>query len=207
MHADPKCLLSADVLARYRPYLVALARQTWPARLRARLAPSDVVQKTLFEAHQNQSRFRGEDERALRAWLRAILANNLRDVFKAQGPGKRNVARERALQDMLDTVSMRLESCLAAQEPSPRSNVLVHEALLRMAAALEKLPPAQRMAIELHHLQCNTITADISGEVTISAPFMPSSPCALDLHREMDPATGRLSTTGTACGLSISLDL
>lgn len=153
MHADSDGPLSAEALARYRAYLAVLARQMWPAHLRGRLDPSDVVQQTLIEAHQTRHRFQGTDERALAAWLRAILANNLRDAIKAQGRIKRDVGRERALADALATASVRLEDCLAAQQRSPRSDVIVQEELLRMAAALERLPPDQRAAIELHHLQ------------------------------------------------------
>jgi RNA polymerase sigma-70 factor (ECF subfamily) len=140
-------------LHRYRDYLRVLARQTWPDRLRGKLDPSDLVQDTLIEAHAGRARFQGTSEAELAAWLRAMLAHNIADAIKRFGRDKRNAAHERALDDALAASSLRLQDCLAAAGRSPRSDVLRHEELLHLAAAIESLPPDQRSAVELHHLQ------------------------------------------------------
>jgi RNA polymerase sigma-70 factor (ECF subfamily) len=140
-------------LHRFRDYLRVLARQTWPDRLRGKLDPSDIVQETLLEAHAGHARFQGTTEAELAAWLRAMLAHNIADAIKRFGRDKRNAGRERALDDALAASSLRLQDCLAAAGRSPRSDVLHQEDLLQLSAAIESLPPDQRSAIELHHLQ------------------------------------------------------
>jgi RNA polymerase sigma-70 factor (ECF subfamily) len=131
---------------RYRDYLLLLARLHLPPRLRAKLAPSDLVQQTLLRAHQAE--FRGGDaERP--AWLRRILATTLADAARAYGAAKRDVGLEQALQES----SARLETFLRPEPSSPSQHAVRQEELLHLAAALAALPEDQRAAVELHHLQ------------------------------------------------------
>lgn len=143
----------AEKLQRFRSYLYLLARSHIGSRQRARLDPSDIVQQTLLQAHQRQDQFRGTTDAELLAWLRQILANNLADAVRGLARAKRDITRERPLdRDWNDSFS-RADGWLAAAQSSPSQQVVRAEELVHLADALTSLPPAQREAIVLHHLQ------------------------------------------------------
>ena len=150
-----------EALARledYRDYLHLLARLQLDARLQGKLDPSDVVQQTLAKAHQNRDQFRGRTAAEQAAWLRRILANNLVDAARKY---QRELAVEFALERGVQESSARLEAWLAAEQSSPSERVGHEEQLLRLAAALARLPDDQRVVVELHHLKQDAV-ADIA---------------------------------------------
>jgi RNA polymerase sigma-70 factor (ECF subfamily) len=140
-----------EEVRRWGDYLSALARVQLDPRLRAKIDLSGVVQQTVLEAHQKQPEFRAEHPAQELAWLRRILANNLTDELRKLAAGKRDLARERSLEASLDESSSRLEAWLAADQSSPSQRAERHEEALRLAAALEALPEAQREALVLQH--------------------------------------------------------
>jgi RNA polymerase sigma-70 factor (ECF subfamily) len=147
-HEDPP----RRALERFRSYLLILARLQLGPGPGQRIDPSDVVQQTLLEAHAHLDQFHGDDS-ALAAWLRQALVNNLRDARRALHRGKRDVRRERSLDEAVEHSSARLGELLAAPQSSPSERAVRGEELLRLADALAGLPEAQREAIVLHHLQ------------------------------------------------------
>ena len=140
-------------LEQYRRYLLMLARIQLDPRLGGKLDASDVVQQTMLEAHRQQAQFRGSTEGELVAWLRQILAHNLADALRGLGRAKRDVARERSIDQALEQSSARLEAWLAAEQSSPSQRAMRKERMLLLADALEKLPEGQREALELHYWQ------------------------------------------------------
>jgi len=139
-------------LEQYRSYLLLLAKLQLENRAQHKIDASDIVQQTLLEAQAKVDGFAG-DEAKLAAWLRQALVNNLRDAWRSLRRAKRDIRRERSLEEAIAQSSTRLEGMLAAQQSSPSQQVVRSEELLRLADTLTQLPAAQRQAIMLHHLQ------------------------------------------------------
>jgi RNA polymerase sigma-70 factor (ECF subfamily) len=160
-------------------------------RLRGKLDASGVVQQTLLEAYQGLDGFRGHSEAELTAWLRRILARNLADEFRRLGAGKRDVARERSLEEAMDQSSANLTAWLAAAQSSPSQQAVGHEQLLHLAAALACLPKDQRTAVELHHLQGHSL-AEVSRQMDRSKEAVAGLLSrAMKRLRELLPDEGR----------------
>lgn len=137
----------------YRDYLRLLARMQINPRLQAKMDASDVVQQTILQAHQAQAQFRGTTETEKLAWLRAILANVLAAAARRFDTRARDLRRERSLEVELEVSASRLDGLLAADQTSPSQRAAHGEELLRLAAALARLPEDQRRVIELHYLK------------------------------------------------------
>jgi RNA polymerase sigma-70 factor (ECF subfamily) len=179
-------------LEHYREYLRTLARLQIGERLRGKLDPSDVVQKTLLEAHQVRDKLRGLNEAQVAAWLRRALANDLADEARRLGAQVRDVDRERSLQQTVDESSARLEAFLAAEQTSPSQQAVRQEDLLRLAEALGRLPEDQRAAVELHHLEGRTLveTAEDLGKSRSSVASLVFRGLR-NLRRMLDEAEGQ----------------
>jgi RNA polymerase sigma-70 factor (ECF subfamily) len=147
-------------LEQFRSYLRLLARMGLGRRLQSMLDASDLVQQTLLEAHQDLGHFRGQDEAVLAAWLRQVLARNLANAARDLGRHKRDVARERSLEDS----AARLEGWLAAEQSSPSQGAVRRENAVQLAQALEALPANQRDAVVLRHFEGLSL-ADIAARL------------------------------------------
>jgi RNA polymerase sigma-70 factor (ECF subfamily) len=146
--ADPGVWLES-----HRPYLMLLARTHRHAGHAGRFSSSDIVQQTLLDAFAKREQLRGFSDGEVAAWLRQILLNNLANAIRDQQRDKRDVRRERSLEGAIQASFSHTDQWLAAVQSSPSQRVVKQEDLLQLAAALNDLPPAQRDAIVLHHLQ------------------------------------------------------
>ena len=144
-------------LDRFRAYLRLLARLHLDPGLRGKMDASDVVQQTLLEAYRSLHDFRGQSEAELAGWLRQILAHQLAHAVRDLRRAKRDVGRERSLEQALQASSLRLGAWLVADQPSPSAQAQHNEQAVALAAALDTLPEAQREALILHYWQGRTL--------------------------------------------------
>jgi RNA polymerase sigma-70 factor (ECF subfamily) len=133
----------------YREYLRLLARLELGSGRADSAEPSDIAQQTLLKAHENVAGFRGTTDAQLRAWLRAILAQQL--ALHARKRGQR-AGRTQSLERVLEQSSARLEALLVSDESSPSQKEMRSERLIALADALAALPDDQRTALELRYL-------------------------------------------------------
>ena len=141
------------VIADYEPYLRMLARTQMRRAYQAKIGASDIVQQAMLQAVQAFDGFRGSTEAELRGWLRQILANHLCHLDRDLHRDKRDVRRERSMEQKLAESSLRLEGLLAGQGPTPSQQVAVGEYVVKVAQAIEALPDVQREAVRLHYLE------------------------------------------------------
>jgi RNA polymerase sigma-70 factor, ECF subfamily len=149
---------AADRFEPFREYLNLLARLQVGSKYRRKIDPSAVVNATLYAAHGRSGEFRDSDPAEIAAWLRQRLAYDLADAFRVLHRDKRDIDRERSLEQSFDNSDTRITRCLEAIQSSPSERAARHERSLRLASALARLPDAQRDAVELHHLQGRTIS-------------------------------------------------
>ena len=116
-------------LNQYRGYLRALAQIELGHRLQGKVDPSDIVQQSLLEAHQDLAALKGKTEGELVAWLRTILTRNLLNTAREFAAQKRDICRERSLAQRVEDSSVRLEKFLASDQTSPSQRVIRGEQL------------------------------------------------------------------------------
>lgn len=150
---EPGGFAEAGRLERLRDYLRLLAQIQLGACPTARIDPSDIVQQSLMEAIEKRDQFRGATSAEHAAWLRRILAHNVADALRAQGRQKRDVSRERSLEQQMEESSAQLGDWLAGERSTPSEHARRHEQAILLADALARLPERQREAIVLHYWQ------------------------------------------------------
>ena len=134
--ADP----FGDALQTSRRFLLTIANAEFPPGLRAKGGASDLVQEALAAAHQARDQFHGHTLADLRAWLRAILLNELA-AFRRRyhDTAARDVGREVSLAAARAGVVHAL----------PVTDMIRQEDDRRLAAAVAGLPADCRLAVAL----------------------------------------------------------
>lgn len=136
----------------YRSYLRAIAEFQLNPRLRAKEDPSDAVQQTLLQAHKDRGDFRGTTEPEMRAWLKAILNHKLINLANRYTTQKRDVDRERSLDQQLQKSTAQLAASLGADHSSPSQQVMREEQAEQFAEAIASLLDDEREAVVLKHI-------------------------------------------------------
>src|SRR5688572_28177576 len=94
MSSDSLPIARTAELARFRNYLLLVARLQLPARLREKLDPSDAVQQTLLRVIEKIDQFLGSTDEELAGWLRQVLTSTLANLARDWQREKRDVGRE-----------------------------------------------------------------------------------------------------------------
>jgi RNA polymerase sigma-70 factor (ECF subfamily) len=126
------------VLQTCRNYLLLIANREIDSELKVKVAASDLVQETLFEASRNFGKFDGETDADVRAWVRRILLNNLAEVRdRFRGTLKREMQREMSIP--ADRVFSPINNHIANETPAI-GKLIRRESLDALQEALSSLP-------------------------------------------------------------------
>lgn len=141
-----------QLLLLYRPLLLKLAHQRLKKPLRVKVAPSDLVQSTMWKASGNFGKQSFEDRNAFVAWLTTILKHEAKDVYRRfQVAKKRDISRERPLlsaetKELLSRLSDRLANTTSGScQP--------FEDVEKLVAALGQLPPHYQLVLKLRYYE------------------------------------------------------
>jgi RNA polymerase sigma-70 factor (ECF subfamily) len=151
----PQAMAAPELdLERCRPLLRLQVRQMeLDPRLRRRFDSSDLIQETFLRAHAHRADFRGGTDAELVKWLQKILAHVLTDEVRKAHAQKCDVGLEQSLDAALADSSARLGQYLASSQASPSHQAERHEQLLRLAAAIDRLPADQQDVVIQRDLQ------------------------------------------------------
>jgi RNA polymerase sigma-70 factor (ECF subfamily) len=137
-------------LAGVRDYLLIIANREVTGAVAAKMAPSDVVQETLFQAHRKLADFVGSSEAQFLAWLRAILINQVQLARRTyQGTQARDIRRERSLADLHADAEIRQAMPAAVETPSRFA--IANERLEIVASVLSRLPADYQRVLRLRY--------------------------------------------------------
>jgi RNA polymerase sigma-70 factor (ECF subfamily) len=140
-------------LEKHRERLRLVARLQFPARLRAKLDASDVIQETMLQAYEKRDVIRKMGPEQQEAYLHVILANKIRDHQRRFGTLKFDVEQERSLEAALNESATHLQEHLTISSVAPSKRLELDELKCVVADAISELPERQRIAVELRKLQ------------------------------------------------------
>jgi RNA polymerase sigma-70 factor (ECF subfamily) len=134
-----------------RNYLLHVANRELGSGIQAKIAASDLVQETFYEAQRIFERFEGNSSQELRSWLVRILEFKLAQASRRfGGTEKRDVRREVSL-EALSRDEWPAES--AASDSAEISDTERSAKLAALKAAIERLPPDYRTAIQMRSFE------------------------------------------------------
>ena len=152
-----------------RQYLMMVADRELGRDLRTKEGVSDLVQRTFMGAHRDFDRFEGCTDAELRAWLRAILRNDLTHLAdRYRRTAKRAIRREVAIDD---TAHAGLKETLTHETETPSVRAVLREEEDALRRAMTRLPEQQQKILRWRNrdgesfeqigrrLQCSADTA------------------------------------------------
>lgn len=147
----------SKLFAVFQNYIRLLAAAQLHARLRVRASESDIAQDTFLNAHRGFSEFRGTTGGEFVVWLRAILTRRVQYLVQQHVDAQvRDVRREVSLETVgkwVDQSSMRLETVVVSNDPSPATALQNHERSIRVANAMADLSEDHRQVLILRSIE------------------------------------------------------
>lgn len=138
----------AQLLQAMRPYLLAVAEDQLASEIRPKLAASDIVQNTVFQAWQDFGDFRGQSRAELVGWLRTILRRCAADGARQHREiAKRDISRERSL----DQIKSEYGAALADSRSTPSGRAMANEERQKMKRAVRRLSSRYEQVIRLRN--------------------------------------------------------
>ena len=142
-----QCDALNELIVSMRSYLLLIANEELDREIRAKVAPSDIVQNVLLKAQANIGDFRGQTQAAWRGWLRKMVRNEILSAHRHFHARMRDVHRE-----------TRRDSKLPGGHPSdqrrsPQSSLIWAEDVAVVREALSLLSEDYRTVIYLRTWQ------------------------------------------------------
>ncbi len=154
----------SQLLGDLKRYLDFIAHRQFDHSLQAKMGPSDIVQQSMIRAVENLDQFRGETVDEFRGWLRQILVNEARQMKRDLSTRKRDVFRERRLDD---GSSQHFHEYLPDSLPTPGTNAASEEQTREIQRVLNQLPEQQRQIIQWRNWE-NLSFEEIARRLDIS---------------------------------------
>ena len=142
-----------ELFARHHGLMVAFARRKIGPRLRQKEDADDLAQTTFREATRDFSQYEYRGESSLLAWLVQILQNKIRDKAEYYSATKRDVSRERTVEDQLSDAEDVHRYDPPSAELSVTQSVAREEEFRILRETLEELSSDHRKAITLVFFQ------------------------------------------------------
>ncbi len=154
------------LLEYYRDYLLRVASEQLHSELSPKCAPSDIVQETFMQAASAFPQFKGTTDDELRAWLRQILVNNLRDTSRFYRAQRRDYSLE--ISPLLDAMNSGISVEPPSPQQSPSEACRATEDEIALRTALARLADTERQVIELRNMRGLSFI-EIGGQLNKSA--------------------------------------
>lgn len=156
-----------QLLKLYRPLLMKLAHQRVKGAMRIKVAPSDIVQATVWKATQEFGAQEFADRGRFLAWLVTILKHLAIDEQRRfRQSQKRDISRERPLHSPESQQWLRQLSATLSGTVGHRSRKLAN--IDEILGAIERLPPHYQLVIQLRYYDKLTFE-DIGSKLQRSA--------------------------------------
>lgn len=136
------------LIDRYRKYLLFIANNDLDQNLQAKMGASDAVQESMMHAHFHFDQFRGNTEGEWKAWLKTILANDIRKGKRQYFAQKRDANREVSVQPNTATGQDFLDGKL-----TPSSEAIEREKAMAVEIAMSQLTDQQRQVIQMRNFE------------------------------------------------------
>jgi RNA polymerase sigma-70 factor (ECF subfamily) len=144
-----------ELLGRHRQRLRQMIAVRIDHRLAARLDPSDVVQEVFLDALGKMPDYLRERPLPLYPWLRQLAWERLAKLHERHIQAQRRTTTREARWDgaLPDESALALVDQLVAPGSSPSKQVLRHEMLSRVQAALARLREQEREVLVMRYLE------------------------------------------------------
>jgi RNA polymerase sigma-70 factor (ECF subfamily) len=145
-----------ELFARHRPQLRPLVEPRMDPKLRARVAPSDVIQEMQLEVFRRLADYLARRPIPFRLWLRKTATERLLKLHRHHlGTKMRDAGREVALYRgaLPQASSAALAAQLLGQHTSPSQAAVRAARVLRLQEALNTLDPMDREVLALRHFE------------------------------------------------------
>ncbi|MCB9938292.1 MAG: RNA polymerase sigma factor [Planctomycetaceae bacterium] len=115
----------------------------------------DILQQTFVRAAQGIKAFEDREVGSLRAWLKTIAANLIKDAQKRRSRERRATRPHASHSD--DGSLLPAVERLSCDHTPPIKRAQRSESIRRMRTAMASLPPEQREVVERYYLQTQTL--------------------------------------------------